>query len=420
MPHDGSNPQEQSASRAEQRARELEQRVAELERERLTWSGEMPVSCATCAEATRRASEAEAQFRSMFSEAFEGLAISVDGRVVLANPALGLLGRCHPDEIVGKSVLDLTRPEDGSRVMEKIRAGDRAPYELTAVRPDGSSFPCEVMGRNISYGGSSARLTSFRDLTQQKDEERARQRFEARLQRAQKLENLGTMAAGVAHDFNNLLLVMLGHAELALAHATPQVADHLRKIHAAAQAACKLTEQMLTFAGHGVAAHEDVQLGCLVREVVAQIQLSLGHVVVDTTQIAHGLPTISADRAQMKQLITNLVLNAVEAVAGSEHKVFVCVREVRCSADDLHEMVMNASEEAGRFLELEVRDEGCGMTGETLSRIFDPFFSTKFQGRGLGLASVLGIVRGHAGAIDVESTPGKGTRFSMLFPLATA
>lgn len=429
MPHDGSNPKEQGAPRAEQGLHALEQRVVELERERLSiarapngvlrpWSGETPLACSNCAESTRRADEAEAQFRSLFSEAFEGLAISVNGKIVLANPALAVLGRCDPAEIVGKNVLDLTTPSDGVRALQRIRSGDRSPYELTAVRPDGSSFPCEVLGRNISYGGGSARLTSFRDLTQRKEEERARQRFEERLQQAQKLENLGTIAAGVAHDFNNLLLVVQGHAELARAHASPQVAEHLGKIHAAAQAAVKLTEQMLTFAGHVASDREAIQLGCLVREVAAMLQASLGEVIIDTRDIVNGLPTVFADRAQMKQLTMNLLLNAVEAVAGSGRGVFVRLREVECSVHELHEMVMNAAEQPGRFVELEVRDEGCGMTNETLTRIFDPFFSTKFQGRGLGLASVLGIVRAHAGAIDVESAPGRGSRFSLLFPLA--
>jgi signal transduction histidine kinase len=114
----------------------------------------------------------------------------------------------------------------------------------------------------------------------------------------------------------------------------------------------------------------------------------------------------------------NLLLNAADALAGRPGKIWVRVREVARSADELHELAVDASEGPGRFLELVVRDEGCGMSPETVRRIFDPFFSTKFQGRGLGLATVLGIVRGHAGAIGVESTLGEGTRFCLLFPLA--
>jgi two-component system cell cycle sensor histidine kinase/response regulator CckA len=248
MPRDASNDPGQVAPRGEPRARE--------ESPEHTVSDAGAGVCSECVESKRRASEAEAQFHSMFVEAFEGLAISVDGKIVLANPALGALGRCDPAELIGKSVLELTTPEEGPVVLSRIRAGDTTPCELTAVRLDGSSFPCEVMGRGVIYGGRAARLTTFRDLTLRKNEELARRRFEERLQSARKLETMGMIAGGVAHDFNNLLLVMMGHAELAMAHATPELVHHLSKIRAAAQAAGRLTAQMLTFAGRGALERE--------------------------------------------------------------------------------------------------------------------------------------------------------------------
>jgi signal transduction histidine kinase len=274
------------------------------------------------------------------------------------------------------------------------------------------------MGRTVVHGGKKARLSSFRDLTRQKEVERTRRRFEERLQRTQKLEDLGVIAGGVAHDFNNLLLVILGHAELALTHAGPLLAEHLRKIQAAAQAAGELTAQMLTFAGRGAVEREAVELGKVVREVLALCHGALGDLQVDTGQIAGDLPTVFADSAQVRQLIMNLVVNAVEALTDQSEGLAISVREVERTTEELRELTVDASKGAGRFVELQVRDEGCGMDAETMARIFDPFFSTKFQGRGLGLASVLGIVRGHAGALDVESTVGQGTRFTLLFPLA--
>ncbi|MFT3921126.1 MAG: ATP-binding protein [Myxococcales bacterium] len=419
MAQDASNTQEQSAARMEQRVRELELRLAEVERERGLSREEHAETCPQCADAARRASEAEAQFHSMFVEAFEGLAISIDGKIVLANPALGALGRCDPSEIVGKTVLELTTPEESAVIMRRIRAGDRTPCEVTAIRPDGSSFPCEVMGRNVIYGGCTARLTTFRDLTVQKNEERARRRFEERLQSAKKLETLGMIAGGIAHDFNNLLLVMMGHAELAMSQADLAVEHHLHKIRGAAQAASELTSQMLTFAGRGALDREPVQLGQVVREVVELYQPpQMIDVRIDLQQVAFDAAPILGDPAQIRQVVLNLLINAAEALSEQGQRIAFRVHEVERSAEELHELMVDASAGPGRFVQLEVQDEGCGMEPETLNRVFDPFFSTKFQGRGLGLASVLGIVRSHAGAVHVESAPGRGARFSLLFPVA--
>jgi len=396
----------------EQRVRELEQRLHELERERSAGA------CPRCADAERRAREAEAQFHSMFSEAFEGLAISIDGTIVLANPALAALGRCETSELVGKSVLDLTMPDEGAIIMRRIRALDTRPIEVTALRLDGSSFPCELMGRNVTYGGRTARLTTFRDLTLQKDEERARRRFEERVQSTKKLETLGMIAGGIAHDFNNLLLVMMGHAELAMSQVDPLIEHHLQKIRDAAQAASVLTSQMLTYAGRGALDRERVQLGQVVLEVVELYQPpSHPGVHVDTTQVSCAVAPILADPARLKQVVLNLLINATEALTGYGQRIALRVSEVTRSADELHEMMVDASRGPGRFVQLEVQDEGCGMEQDTLNRVFDPFFSTKFQGRGLGLASVLGIVRSHAGAVHVESSPGRGARFCVLFPV---
>ncbi len=356
----------------------------------------------------------------MFNEAFEGLAISVEGRIVLANRALARLGRCEPEELVGKTVLELATADCVPNILKRIRENDQRPYEVVAIRPDGSTFPCEVMGHAIMYRGSIARLTSFRDLTQQKAEERARRRVEERLQSAQKLESLAMIAGGVAHDFNNLLLVMLGHAELARTHADGRTAMHLAKIEAAASAASQLTSQMLTFAGRGAADCEQLQLGELIYEVVAMFADSTKGDLIDTSGVEAGLPAIWADRVQVRQLLVNLLLNAMDALAERAGKIYVRLREVERSAEELRELSVDASEGPGRFLELSVDDEGCGMAPETLRRMFDPFFSTKFQGRGLGLATVLGIVQAHAGAVGAESTPGEGTRVALLFPLARA
>ena len=261
-----------------------------------------------------------------------------------------------------------------------------------------------------------------RDLTERRRAEDQRRRDEAEDQRTQKLESLGLLAAGVAHDFNNLLTAILGYADVAarrLSQDSPAAAP-VREIGAAAQRAADLTEKMLAFAGGGALRFDWIPLNEIVREMVELVRPSLPPGREFRFALAHPAPGVEADATQVRQVALNLLLNASEAMGEAGGTIEVATGEVSCDRERLDRSVLGAESPEGRYAFLAVTDEGAGLPDEIQERIFEPFFTTKFAGRGLGLAAVHGIVRAHRGAIEVASTPGRGSRFTVLLPLAQA
>jgi PAS domain S-box-containing protein len=237
------------------------------------------------------------------------------------------------------------------------------------------------------------------------------------MQHSQKLESIGLLAGGVAHDFNNLLLGIMGNASLAMdslddAEATrPLLHDVVR----ASERAADLTRQLLAYAGKGRFVVEPVDLSRVVEDMVPLIQSSIPRKVELILKLAPTLPAVQADRTQIEQLVMNLLINAGEAIQNEVGSVVVTTELRRFRADEISAFLTEDKKE-GNYIVLQVRDTGSGMDDETRKRIFDPFFSTKFLGRGLGLSAALGIVRGHKGAVRVTSAPGRGTTFEVLFP----
>jgi signal transduction histidine kinase/ActR/RegA family two-component response regulator len=268
----------------------------------------------------------------------------------------------------------------------------------------------------ISALNSRKRQYELRDYL----EERARQ--EERLRETQKLESIGVLAGGIAHDFNNLLAVVLGNTSLALDAVPPQspVRPWLTSAMEATERAARLTAQLLAYAGKGRFFLESLDLSEHVRQMSSLLQTSIPRTVQLRLELAAGLPRIEADAGQIQQVVMNLVINAAEAIPEGQTGTVLIATGMQ-EVDDAYSQSRFADTHLtpGRYVSLEVRDKGTGMDEKTLGRIFDPFFTTKFTGRGLGLAAVLGIVRGHKGGIRVESTPGQGTTFKVLFP-ATA
>ena len=243
---------------------------------------------------------------------------------------------------------------------------------------------------------------------------------EERLRQYRKMESVGVLAAGVAHDFNNLLVSVIGNASLAqeFLPADNPAAGLLEGIIKAGEQAAHLTRSMLAYSGQGRFLVETVDLSGLIAEIGARIQPSLPQQTALRLDLEDDLPSIQADRGQMRQMLTSLVLNAAEATgaAGGVVAVKTGVRDVDPPFLGRHPDA--AGLPPGQYVFLEVRDAGCGMDDATKARIFDPFFSTKFTGRGLGLAAVAGIVRGHKGAVLVTTAPGQGACFTVLLPAA--
>jgi signal transduction histidine kinase/ActR/RegA family two-component response regulator len=247
-----------------------------------------------------------------------------------------------------------------------------------------------------------------------------RKRLEAQLCHTQKLESLGVLAGGVAHDFNNLLTGMLGNASLALDALVPShpAWARLQQVMLASQLASELTNQLLAYSGRSQFLIRALDLSELVSESSQLIRTAMSTTVQLRLELDKGLPPVEGDPSQLQQLVMNLVLNAAEAVGEGTGTVRVRTGLEQIGEAALLHTWVSEKISPGSYVYLQVEDSGCGMDEEVRSKIFDPFFTTKATGRGLGLAAVLGIVRGHRGAIHLDSAPGQGTTFKVLLPAA--
>jgi signal transduction histidine kinase/CheY-like chemotaxis protein len=242
--------------------------------------------------------------------------------------------------------------------------------------------------------------------------------IERQLFEVQKLESLGVLAGGIAHDFNNLLAGILGNASLALAGAAdgePERA-HLRQIEEAARRAADLARQMLAYSGRGGADVVPLDVTELVEDTGRLLRVTIRREIALRFDLSRDLPAVRADATQLRQVVMNLVLNGAEAIGEKSGLVRVTTGRVRVDRELLRGLAPDSGLLEGEHVFLEVSDDGCGMDAATRARIFEPFFSTKAAGRGLGLAAVQGIVRGHRGALTVTSEPGRGSVFRLLLP----
>jgi PAS domain S-box-containing protein len=323
------------------------------------------------------------------------------------NPGL-LRSLIHPD--------DLPRVD---RTPEELRE-DRGTIVARWRHKDGSFRWVEARSTGISddNGKIIAREGIARDVTEQKRREEERELLERRLQQTQKLESLGILAGGIAHDFNNLLTGILGHISLLRMHpsCSPEIAQHAHHVEIAAARAADLCRQMLAYSGKGRFSVRRLELDELVRETTQLLELSIAKKTSLALTLRAPRATVEADATQLQQVVMNLVLNASEACEDHEGVVEVTTGVAAVTHEELRDAFLAPDLPGGNYVFVQVSDNGSGMSPDTLARIFDPFFTTKFTGRGLGLSAVLGIVRGHSGAIRVESALGRGTTFRVLLP----
>ncbi len=246
--------------------------------------------------------------------------------------------------------------------------------------------------------------------------------LDAKVQEAQKLESLGVLAGGIAHDFNNLLVGILGYADIAL-EKLPQLSPArplIERIKTGGLRAADLCNQMLAYSGKGKFVIQPLDLNELVEEMAHLVEVSVSKKALLRYQLGANLPAIGADATQVRQILLNLIMNASEAIGDRSGVISISTGAQQCDGSYLESIFLPGEDwSAGVYVFVEVSDTGCGMSRETQERIFDPFFSTKFTGRGLGLAAVLGIVRGHSGAIKIYSEENGGTTFKILFPAVT-
>jgi len=258
----------------------------------------------------------------------------------------------------------------------------------------------------------------LQNITERRRAEEERRSLEAQVQQAQKLESLGVLAGGIAHDFNNLLMAILGNADMALGQLSEvsPVRPFLEEIETASRRAADLCKQMLAYSGRGRFDVKPINVDEIVEEMAYLLKTSIGKKVALNLHLEGSLPSVKADAAQMQQVVMNLITNASEAVGKESGAITITTGVMDCDHAYLGKSYLHEDQPEGMYVYVEVADKGCGMHDETLAKIFDPFYTTKFTGRGLGLAAVLGIIRSDNGAIMVDSEPGQGTTFRVLLP----
>ena len=372
----------------------------------------------------------EARFRQLFEGAGDGVLLTHEGVVMMANPSAARLFGVPREALVGRSTTSLTHPyqPDGRRseelllsIRQAVGRGDRVTEPLTFMRPDGAEVHTEVSASPVREGERVLVQAILRDVTEARRTQAEKAALERQLFQAQKMESMGVLAGGIAHDFNNLLMGVLGHVGLALDKLGPEhpVVRNLEAVQKAGQRAADLTRQMLAYSGRGQFLIRPLDLGAQVEELLKLLEVSIPKAVELRLDLAHHLPAVAADASQMHQVIMNLVLNAAEAIGEEGGVIHLRTGLTHLDHSDLRELVLGHETQPGPFVFLEVEDTGCGMDEGTLGRIFEPFFTTKFTGRGLGLAALVGIVKGHRGALAVSSRPAAGTTFRIHFPAMT-
>jgi PAS domain S-box-containing protein len=342
-----------------------------------------------------------------------------------ATQAIARISGRSLEEIEASGWPSIMHPEDLVPVathMSQIRDGETREYDARIITADGEErwVRTRITGARSPLDGKLRVLGAGRDITEARRIEEEQRRLEAHMQEAQKLESLGVLAGGIAHDFNNLLAVVLGNDALAMSEAEPgsRLAKQLERIRSAAKHAQALTSQMLTYSGKASLSLKPLDLSGLVEEMSDLLEASISKKCRLEIVLAHGGTPVEGDPTQLRQVILNLVTNASEALGDRSGRVTLRTGLMTADAGYLADTFGSSGLAAGEYVFLEVSDPGQGIDEETQNRIFEPFFSTKFAGRGLGLASVLGIVRGHHGAIKLLTGAGAGTRFRVLFPPA--
>ena len=361
--------------------------------------------------------ESEKRFRRLYESNIIGIVSGDEERVIEANDVfLNMVGYTRED--VAKGLLhwyDLTAPEYrhlGPQTVADVKiTGSCGPFEKEYLRKDGGRISA-LIGCIRLQDAPYRDLCFVLDLTERK-------KLQQRVQEKQKFESIGLLAGGIAHDFNNLLVGVIGNASLAqdqLPSGHP-ARDLLAMVIRNGEQAAHLTRQMLAYSGKGQFLIEPLNLSSLFEEISILVKPAIPREIDLEMNLPEDLPSVDGDRGQVRQVFTNLVLNAAESITGSG-RIWVETGVRQVSGTNCDTEWAAGEVKPGRYVYLEVIDTGCGMDATTRSKIFDPFYTTKFVGRGLGLAAVAGIVRGHHGALSVTSAPGHGSRFLVLFPVS--
>jgi PAS domain S-box-containing protein len=360
--------------------------------------------------------ESETRLRLLLEATFDVVVISRNGELVdVSEGAERFLGRSRA-ELIGRPVVEMVAPAERDEVARRIQERTLGSYETVSIAASGELVPVLVVTIASTLDGEPVRVAALRDLREARRKENERRQLELQVERSQRLESLGVLASGIAHDFNNLLVGVLGSAEALLTTLTdPDERALAETIYKAGEHAATLTKQMLAYAGRrSLTTPVPVDVAELWHELRAVIGPTLSKKAqIELRRAPESV--VLGERATLLQVFMNLLTNASDALEGKPGQITVTTERVR-EPDARWSGALGRKVSPGDWMMVNVRDSGVGMDEATKKRIFEPFFSTKPLGHGLGLGSCLGIVKGHGGAILVESAPGLGSTFSVLLP----
>lgn len=399
--------------------RELEKRVVERTTQLVNANEELRQEVEDRKRAELAARESEQRFRCLSENSPEIIyTLEYDGSFSYVNPAWEKVLGHKVTEVIGQYFINFVKKKDTKnyvRLFKCIRDNKETFTNVTGtmIHKDGSFRLFNLSGApNLdSTGEVTGMVGLLKDITEQ-------QSLQSQLIQAQKMEALGTLAGGVAHDFNNILSAIIGYSELALLDATDgiKIDNNLQEVLRASQRAKDLVKQILSFSRKSKEKLKPVDVKPIVKEALKLLRASLPSTIEIRDQIDSKMAIIEADLTQVHQLLMNLCTNAASAMEDEGGLINVRLKNV-----DINTLLSttNTNMDPGPYLKLSVSDTGHGMPPEVLEKIFDPYFTTKEKGKGtgLGLAVVHGIVKRHRGQITVESLPGKGTTFSVYFPI---
>lgn len=365
-------------------------------------------------------------YQALFEHSGTAMAIiESDTTISMVNDRFAELAGLPKDEIEGKkSWREFVDPADLKRMLKYHRArrsdseGVPEQYEFTLI--DHSRERHSILLNIAMIADSDRSIASLLDVSILRKSEQKRLEMEREVRYAQRLESLGVMAAGIAHDFNNILMVIMGNADLIQSDMPPSHPnyDKTLDIIAASKRAAEICRQMLAYAGEQHLVIKEVDITEEIRKASKMLEVSIAKNAVLKYQLADNIPPVSADTMQLRQVILNLVINASEAVERDSGYITLATGTMHCSSLELRKTYFNNDLIEGDYAYIKVSDNGVGMDERTKTHVFDPFYTTKFPGRGLGMSTVLGVVRAHQGTIKIESQEGEGSTITVLLPLA--
>jgi PAS domain S-box-containing protein len=366
-------------------------------------------------------------YRSILHATPDDITITdLEGRILLTSPVANRMFGYEVGEEAGRRIQEFLVPEDQERaqahILRMLRGGSVGPAGFRGVRKDGSVFELEVTsGLCRAANGQSAKIVFIaRDLTERRLAEARAAELEVRNRQLAKAESLGRMAGAVAHHFNNHLQAVLGNLDLLAAQ--PSGADpapYVANAREAVQRASLVSGMMLSYLGRTPREQKTLSLASLCVASLPLLQETLPHGVGLATDLPQPGPVIRANPEQVRSILANLVTNAWEALEGAQGTV--SLRAGVCAPSEVsaqNRFPADWEPQGTAYAYLEVGDEAGGIPAEDLEKVFDPFYSTKFTGRGLGLPMVLGLAQAHGGVVTVENRPGEGSTFRVYFPVA--